>query len=61
MKSPCNQTCRIYERMGYCEGCGRNLGEIQEWPSASDTRKRQILSDLPSRLAALFAERGRQE
>ncbi|WP_238550710.1 DUF1289 domain-containing protein [Blastomonas sp. AAP53] len=53
MKSPCNQTCRIHHRTGYCEGCGRDLDEIQEWPTASVGRRQQILSALPSRMAEM--------
>jgi len=33
-----------------CKGCGRNLDEIEEWASASDSRKREILSCLPDRI-----------
>ncbi|MFC3307640.1 DUF1289 domain-containing protein [Blastomonas aquatica] len=57
MNSPCNQTCRLDQQTGYCEGCGRNVAEIQEWPNALETRKQQILSALPARLESLTASR----
>jgi predicted Fe-S protein YdhL (DUF1289 family) len=53
VKSPCNLTCRIEPDSGYCAGCGRDIAEIVEWPSAPDDRKQQILLALPQRLAAM--------
>ncbi len=40
--SPCVNICRV--RDGLCEGCGRTLGEIAEWSTADDARKRAILA-----------------
>jgi hypothetical protein len=57
MKSPCNQICEIDRSTGSCSGCGRTLDEIEEWPGAPDTRKQQILDELPARLAALATSR----
>jgi len=53
IKSPCNSVCRIDHRSGFCIGCGRDLSEIQEWPDATDNRRRQILLVLPQRLEAM--------
>jgi hypothetical protein len=53
MKSPCNQICEIDHSTGYCTGCGRTLGEIEEWSIATDGRKGEILSELPQRMTAL--------
>ena len=52
--SPCNQTCVIDQPTGHCTGCGRTLGEIGEWASATPERQRAILLALPQRLAALL-------
>ena len=41
--SPCVSICRM-QRDGFCEGCGRTLGEIAEWSLASDDRRREILA-----------------
>jgi predicted Fe-S protein YdhL (DUF1289 family) len=53
MNSPCNQTCKIDQRTGYCQGCGRDIAEIQEWPDSADAVKLQILAALPARLARM--------
>jgi predicted Fe-S protein YdhL (DUF1289 family) len=39
--SPCTGICQL-NFSGVCKGCGRSLGEIAEWTTASDTRKREI-------------------
>ncbi|HEY0621809.1 DUF1289 domain-containing protein [Sphingomonas sp.] len=48
--SPCVNICRMKD--GLCEGCRRTLGEIAEWSTATDDRRREILA----RIAA--ADRG---
>lgn len=45
--SPCVSICRM--KHGYCEGCGRTLGEIAEWSRATDDRRREILSRIAGR------------
>lgn len=44
--SPCINICRMTD--GLCEGCRRTLGEIAEWSSATDDRRREILSRIAS-------------
>ncbi|HEY4066718.1 MAG TPA: DUF1289 domain-containing protein, partial [Burkholderiaceae bacterium] len=34
--SPCTSVCRMDERSGWCEGCGRTLNEIAAWSSLSE-------------------------
>ncbi len=41
--SPCVGVCRIDTASRSCEGCGRTLSEIAEWPDASDARRQAIL------------------
>lgn len=41
IESPCVSICRMKD--GHCEGCGRTLGEIAEWSTATDDRRRAIL------------------
>jgi uncharacterized protein len=48
--SPCVEICRL-DAQGLCVGCRRTLGEITEWPSASEARRREILRELVSRKA----------
>jgi predicted Fe-S protein YdhL (DUF1289 family) len=52
--SPCVDICRL-DSQGVCIGCRRTLGEISEWPHASDARRLEILSAL--KLRPLRAER----
>lgn len=42
VESPCVNICRMQD--GICEGCGRTLGEIAEWSSTTDDRRRAILA-----------------
>ena len=42
-------------RADRCTDCGRSLGEIAEWGSASADRKRDILASLPKLMAQLAA------
>jgi predicted Fe-S protein YdhL (DUF1289 family) len=56
--SPCTGVCLLDEATGWCVGCGRDIGEIAEWGSASPERRNEILQALPARLERLRA-RGR--
>lgn len=47
--SPCKSICKMNAAGTLCLGCGRNLDEIAEWPSASDERKREILASVEER------------
>ncbi len=51
--SPCTQVCRLDPTTGWCEGCGRTIGEIGGWTTAGDAEKRAILARLPERLRRL--------
>lgn len=48
--SPCVDICRL-DAQGLCIGCRRTIGEISEWPRASETRRREILTALVQRQA----------
>ena len=39
--SPCRDICRL-DGAGICIGCGRSLGEIEEWSRAGRERRLQI-------------------
>ena len=39
--SPCRDICQV-DASGVCTGCGRTLGEIEEWPRAARERRMQI-------------------
>ena len=47
--SPCVDICRL-DAQGLCMGCRRTMGEIAEWPHASEARRLEILSALKTRM-----------
>ena len=49
VQSPCTTVCRIDPKRGLCEGCLRTLGEIAEWPTAVEARRRAIIDDIARR------------
>ncbi|MDO9454360.1 MAG: DUF1289 domain-containing protein [Stagnimonas sp.] len=49
--SPCQGICRLEAET--CTGCGRLMGEIIEWPSASGGRKSLICVEAAKRLAII--------
>ena len=51
--SPCINICSLDLTTGWCLGCGRSDGEIEEWPNATDPRRQAILDALPERMAQL--------
>jgi uncharacterized protein len=55
IKSPCNDVCRMDERLGLCEGCHRTLDEIARWSQMSDAEKRQVIDALANRRASIKA------
>ena len=51
VKSPCIEVCSLDDQ-DVCIGCYRTANEIIEWFSASDERKRIILSAVNERLVS---------
>ena len=51
--SPCTGLCRLDPASGWCLGCGRSGDEIGRGPAAGRKEKRDILAELPGRLARL--------
>jgi uncharacterized protein len=49
--SPCREVCRLNEA-GVCMGCGRSLGEIEEWSRAGRERQLQICAAARARMSA---------
>jgi len=48
--SPCTGVCQL-GLSGVCKGCGRSLGEIAEWPTATEARQREIRANARKRRA----------
>jgi uncharacterized protein len=51
--SPCINVCVLDPATGWCLGCGRSGGEVEEWAGTTDERRQAILDQLPARLAEL--------
>ncbi|MDX2073583.1 MAG: DUF1289 domain-containing protein [Alphaproteobacteria bacterium] len=47
--SPCISVCDIHQENGYCRGCYRTTGEITDWLTMDDTRKKEVLDMLEKR------------
>jgi uncharacterized protein len=54
--SPCRQTC-LLGADGICIGCGRSLGEVEQWPEATAERKRAIRVAAAARLQRMAQSR----
>ena len=53
IESPCILVCSIDRDSGWCHGCGRTTGEIMQWATASVHWRREVMGELPERLAQL--------
>ena len=47
--SPCIDVCRMNPGSGLCEGCGRTLDEIADWPTLTGEQKSAVLARLAAR------------
>ncbi len=48
-KSICRSICAVDEENLFCIGCGRTISEIEEWFSASQSRKIEIAREVRRR------------
>jgi len=53
ISSPCINVCAVSGKTGICVGCGRSLKEIGGWSRMSEVERRDIMSALPARIAAM--------
>lgn len=53
IESPCILVCSIDDRTGYCFGCGRTRAEIAGWIEMTSERRREVMAELPARLATV--------
>jgi predicted Fe-S protein YdhL (DUF1289 family) len=52
IESPCVKICTLDTQAGFCRGCGRTLDEIAGWVRMDGAQRKQIMAELPARLAA---------
>jgi len=53
VSSPCIKVCAVSGQTGLCIGCGRSLAEIAAWSSLDERARREIMAELPARLAQM--------
>jgi predicted Fe-S protein YdhL (DUF1289 family) len=53
IESPCILVCSIELTSGYCHGCGRTRDEIAGWSGYTPQTRRDVMAELPARLATL--------
>jgi predicted Fe-S protein YdhL (DUF1289 family) len=51
IETPCTKICMIDPRSNLCLGCGRTLGEIARWHCMDDAERREVMAQLPARMA----------
>lgn len=59
IESPCIKLCVIHPGAGICAGCLRTGDEIAAWSRLTQERRREIMSELPSRAPRLTARENR--
>ena len=53
IESPCILVCSMDDKTGFCFGCGRTRGEIGAWLTMTPQARREVMSELPARLATV--------
>jgi uncharacterized protein len=51
IETPCIAVCMMDPRSNLCFGCGRTLPEIARWHRMDGTERREIMTQLPTRMA----------
>ena len=50
ISTPCVKLCIIDPPSGLCQGCGRTVTEIQQWPVIGEAARLAVMATLPQRL-----------
>lgn len=58
VESPCIKICVVHPEARLCTGCLRSIDEIGRWSRMSAEERRQIMTELPSRMGQLTKRRG---
>jgi len=56
IETPCLRICAVHPAQRLCVGCGRTLHEIARWIDMTPAERRQVMAELPARLAAIRGE-----
>jgi uncharacterized protein len=60
IETPCIKICVIEPETGFCIGCGRTRSEIACWLSMVPVERRQVMGELPERVATLTQRKTRR-
>lgn len=52
LSSPCVKVCLLDAEKKLCIGCGRTMAEIASWGGLSEGQRRDVMAQLPARIAA---------
>jgi predicted Fe-S protein YdhL (DUF1289 family) len=50
-ETPCIAVCMMDPRTNLCFGCGRTLPEIARWHRMESAERRDVMAQLPARMA----------
>ena len=53
--TPCTKICTLHPQLQICLGCGRNLAEIESWPTLSPDERIGLMDAVRRRLEDLRA------
>lgn len=60
IESPCIKVCVVDPETGFCIGCGRTRFEIGSWLSYGPEARREVMAELPTRMAGLTLRKRRK-
>ncbi len=60
IETPCVKVCVVDPETSFCIGCGRTREEIGSWLGLTPGGRRQIMAELPERVASLTLHKRRR-
>lgn len=60
IETPCVKVCVVDPETGFCIGCGRTRNEIGSWLGLSPAGRREVMAELPERVASLTLRKRRR-
>ena len=60
IETPCVKICVVDPETGFCIGCGRTRAEIGGWLGMSAGERRNVMAELPDRVANLTRRKSRR-
>ena len=60
IETPCIKVCVVDPDSGFCIGCGRTRLEIGSWLGLTPAVRREVMAELPERVASLTLRKPRR-